>query len=158
MSNQHKHADLIHAWANGAKIQYFNKKRDEWVTVKHPSWKDDVEYRLKLTLEDWQQELVDAILKDGKTVEFQLGGSWHEALLNDVAHDRNRLLAYGWSNFKDRYRIKPDEPTIKVYGVTLHGLSVGKNGETEPYTYTDDNHQFTCKAGDELVLNLSIKP
>lgn len=47
MSNHHQHADLIHAWADGAKIQYFSKKRDKWVTVNNPKWKEGKDYRIK---------------------------------------------------------------------------------------------------------------
>lgn len=153
MSNKHKHADLIHAWADGAKIQYFSKKRDKWVTVTNPSWDDDKDYRK--ALEDWQQELVDAV-KGGKTIEFQLGGTWFEAALNDIVAE-GRLAEYNWSTEK-RYRVKPAvEPTIKVYSITLHGLSVDENGDTEPYIYTDDNQQFTCKVGDKVTVSLSVE-
>jgi len=44
---KHKHADLIHAWAEGAEIQYrFN---DEWSDVENPSFIDCFEYRIKPT-------------------------------------------------------------------------------------------------------------
>ena len=44
-----KHAELIHAWAEGAKIQYFDISRNEWLDTMYnnPSWFDDTEYRLK---------------------------------------------------------------------------------------------------------------
>ena len=44
-----KHAALIHAWADGAEIEYFNKDSLEWMKVvgNNPSWFDDTEYRIK---------------------------------------------------------------------------------------------------------------
>jgi hypothetical protein len=43
---KHKHADLIHAWADGAQIQI--KEYDgNWLDIEMPSWMDDVTYRIK---------------------------------------------------------------------------------------------------------------
>ena len=43
---KHKHADLIHAWADGAKIQV--KEWGEWHDVRSgPYWGKDSEYRIK---------------------------------------------------------------------------------------------------------------
>jgi hypothetical protein len=42
----HKHAELIKAWADGAKIQY----RDEswgWMPVNNPTWVPDMFYRIQ---------------------------------------------------------------------------------------------------------------
>jgi hypothetical protein len=45
---KHKHADLIHAWADGAKIQWRDPKDDErWSDIKIPNWLEDCEYRIK---------------------------------------------------------------------------------------------------------------
>lgn len=41
---KHKHADLIHAWADGAEIQELYDGR--WVDT-DPSWYASVEYRIK---------------------------------------------------------------------------------------------------------------
>jgi hypothetical protein len=43
---KHKHAELIHAWAEGAKIQ-FRYLREEWTDAIHPGWDRDFEYRIK---------------------------------------------------------------------------------------------------------------
>lgn len=44
---RHKHADLIHAWAEGAEIQFLNAD-DKWVDVQErPSWLPGVDYRIK---------------------------------------------------------------------------------------------------------------
>jgi hypothetical protein len=43
---KHKHADLIHAWADGAQIQ--SKNPDEtWVDLNEPIWINSAEYRIK---------------------------------------------------------------------------------------------------------------
>ena len=42
---RHKHADLIHAWADGAKIQ--SKINGTWVDFNEPIWINSAEYRIK---------------------------------------------------------------------------------------------------------------
>lgn len=44
-----KHAALIHAWADGAVIQFFNKDRCKWVDCEDnkPCWSDNETYRVK---------------------------------------------------------------------------------------------------------------
>ena len=45
---KHKHADLIHAWADGAKIQWRDPKDDDcWSDIRIPNWLEDCEYRIK---------------------------------------------------------------------------------------------------------------
>jgi len=44
---RHKHADLIHAWAEGAEIEIFNC--GQWVAVQHPTFSGSLEYRIKPT-------------------------------------------------------------------------------------------------------------
>ncbi len=43
----HKHADLIKAWADGAKIQYKNTYLGRWFDNTTPIWEDHLEYRVK---------------------------------------------------------------------------------------------------------------
>ena len=43
---KHKHADLIHAWADGAEIEYKNAL-NVWMEVDSPDWSSWVEYRIK---------------------------------------------------------------------------------------------------------------
>jgi len=43
---KHKHADLIHAWADGAEIQVKNPF-NEWIDEKNPIWESWIEYRIK---------------------------------------------------------------------------------------------------------------
>jgi len=43
---RHKHADLICAWANGAKIQV-KVDWEKWFDTRKPHWSVDREYRIK---------------------------------------------------------------------------------------------------------------
>jgi hypothetical protein len=47
MKTPHKHAALIKAWADGAKIQYLGRTYGRWHDAETPSWEDDCEYRVK---------------------------------------------------------------------------------------------------------------
>ena len=44
---RHKHADIIIAWAEGAKIEYRSCSSHPWSTIKTPSWDITSEYRVK---------------------------------------------------------------------------------------------------------------
>jgi hypothetical protein len=43
---KHKHADLIHAWADGAEIE-FRLVSGDWRHTDEPAWKWDTVYRIK---------------------------------------------------------------------------------------------------------------
>ena len=43
---KHKHADLIHAWADGQQIQ-FRLPNGTWANTDSPNWQDINEYRIK---------------------------------------------------------------------------------------------------------------
>jgi len=44
---RHKHADLIHAWADGAQIQCKSHENDKWEDVRTPAWGEHFFYRIK---------------------------------------------------------------------------------------------------------------
>jgi len=44
---KHKHAELIHAWADGEQIQWLNQHTNAWRDLEDPAWRDDIEYRIK---------------------------------------------------------------------------------------------------------------
>ena len=44
---KHKHAELIHAWADGAQIQIKDKQTGWEDLCCTPSWRNDFEYRIK---------------------------------------------------------------------------------------------------------------
>ena len=43
---RHVHADLIHAWADGAEIQA-KVNSEEWIGTQNPTWHPTTEYRIK---------------------------------------------------------------------------------------------------------------
>ena len=52
MGQRHKHADVILAWVEGAKIEYRDPARHHsglWVESQHPGWYKNFEYRVKPT-------------------------------------------------------------------------------------------------------------
>ncbi len=47
MKQPHKHAELIHAWADGAEIEVLDDEQ-RWVALKNrPMWFEDMQYRIK---------------------------------------------------------------------------------------------------------------
>lgn len=47
MTQRHKHADVIIAWANGAEIEYRDTTTSPWAKAGTPGWYEDYEYRVK---------------------------------------------------------------------------------------------------------------
>jgi hypothetical protein len=47
MSKPHKHADIIKAWADGAKIEFWNEAICEWKDALTPTWRLNRKYRIK---------------------------------------------------------------------------------------------------------------
>ena len=47
MSKPHKHAALIHAWADGAEIEYCPVGSDVWQPMPTPQWSLIGDYRIK---------------------------------------------------------------------------------------------------------------
>jgi hypothetical protein len=47
MGNRHKHADLIHAWCEGAEIEVKRPSTGSWWDANPPLWDLDYEYRIK---------------------------------------------------------------------------------------------------------------
>ena len=45
--NSHPRAKLIHAWADGAEIEYYDPDLKKWYDACTPSWDAAVEYRIK---------------------------------------------------------------------------------------------------------------
>lgn len=44
---KHKHADLIHAWADGAQIEVKHPSNGSWWDANPPCWDTNYEYRIK---------------------------------------------------------------------------------------------------------------
>jgi hypothetical protein len=90
-----KHADLIHAWANGAQIQSRNDISGSWEDNRLPMWAQDTMYRIKpepkpdvvvysrimgkfkLTNEGIEiQQLIVCELKDRPNIKYTFDGEW----------------------------------------------------------------------------------
>lgn len=52
---RHPHADLIHAFAEGAEIEYLYKGR--WVKAPIPQWDIDTRYRIKPPETPWYEQI-----------------------------------------------------------------------------------------------------
>lgn len=55
------HSELIKAWADGADIEWFNTRTNEWKFIVYPTWREDTKYRIKTT-----KDLVCHINSDGE--------------------------------------------------------------------------------------------
>ena len=55
MNKQHKHAELIKQWAEGAEIEVHYKSVDAWFSKSNPSWSESLEYRIKPKWEKRQE-------------------------------------------------------------------------------------------------------
>lgn len=44
---KHKHYDVIMAYANGAKVEMFERTTKKWVEYDYPSFYEELEYRVK---------------------------------------------------------------------------------------------------------------
>lgn len=78
-----KHAKLIHAYADGAEIELFNKHSKKWESVDHPKWAEDLSYRVKQKPEYIPFEWEDRELLRGKWIKNKENGSeWSVYHLN----------------------------------------------------------------------------
>jgi hypothetical protein len=51
---KHKHAALIHAWADGAEIEWLGDD-EKWHLVHSPAWGVDADYRIKQTVDPYAE-------------------------------------------------------------------------------------------------------
>ena len=47
MKTPHKHAEIIKAWADGDKVEYWDVGEKCWLDIDTPSWAKSNEYRIK---------------------------------------------------------------------------------------------------------------
>ena len=81
---KHKHADLIHAWADGAEIQFTDHVTIQWTDTTHPAWGSVVDYRIK---PDPPKEPIRAwanVYQEGIKLHEKQTGTTLAALRNDV--------------------------------------------------------------------------
>ena len=55
MNKQHKHAELIKAWADGAQIEWYDECQSQYFNCTNPNWGDNTEYRIKPKWEKRQE-------------------------------------------------------------------------------------------------------
>ena len=94
--NPRKHAELIHAWADGAEIEIRRSADAPWEKTETPKWYSDFEYRIK---PERKPDIVHSF-------EVTEGGSvWHS-----LTNDRE-----GWFNqTKANIRLTFDGETGKI--------------------------------------------
>lgn len=148
MTNRHKHAEFIHAWAEGKEIQYFSKNANEWIDLDQPSWHLCDEYRIKP--ENPHEKIIESVVNE---VDFE---SIHKI-----------MLALGWTwNFADkdcRGRYIKRVPTIddmknQVRGMTTD-LIVENLLETSTGGFTVkwyNNHRDTIKVYFKAVSDIFV--
>ena len=99
---KHKHASLIHQWADGAEIEYYSILTNEWRATQKPVWDLNTQYRIKQP--QWQQDLQQA-LKHGDQVEYLMDGTWIPIYTLDNEK---------WAT-EDKYRVKPQPVYVWAY-------------------------------------------
>jgi hypothetical protein len=87
---KHKHAELIKAWADGAKIEFFNVFQ-EWVDADNPEWKEGCIYRIK------PKPKTDNVFQQGVGC-WVIGKSWHIYVQEkpNLAQIKNTRTLLGW--------------------------------------------------------------
>jgi hypothetical protein len=95
---KHKHADLIHAWADGAQIQWRDSKYEPWSDLKTPNWIGDCEYRIK------PEPKPDIVVYSRVVGKFLIGcdGIEIQQLILQPADNPNIKYTFGgeWGNLK----------------------------------------------------------
>jgi hypothetical protein len=83
---KHKHADLIHAWADGAEIEIKHPSNSSWWDAKPPAWDLNYEYRIKPTPKPDLYKYVDLVRADEREACAKLCESCHwEMMPKEVA-------------------------------------------------------------------------
>lgn len=73
---QHKHAAVIHAWADGAEIEYRGKDGDQWMRTGIPEWVDHTQYRVK----------PEKVYPETRMTLSELNNVWGRAPTNEEVH------------------------------------------------------------------------
>lgn len=139
---KHKHAELIKAWADGAKIQYFSGL-GYWNDIEYPRWLPNEEYRIKPEPRpQWQQDLIDAA-RAGKVVEYRSRFSNKWEIADILMSNPDGRYSFGDKSVVD-YRIRPEKVTRYLWaykGTVLNHFSseteVILNGFQDEYKRLD---------------------
>ncbi len=127
MTQPHKHAAIIKAWADGAEIE-FQSNNGPWSDVSEPRWYHDHEYRVKPQPQPqpqphkWQKEM-DAF-KEGKTIQGRCGPDYSWVTAYYPFCETPPL----------EYRIKPETVRVRLFWWKPHSEAViNAVSETEQY-------------------------
>ena len=94
-----KHAEVIHAWADGAAIECFNKcASNAWVLAPFPTFSDNIDYRVKIKVDDKAIAACKADLDElaGEAAHFKRGvktATDHYNHILDVINIKQRTLS-----------------------------------------------------------------
>lgn len=97
--NRHKHADLIIAWANGAKIQF--EDNGFWTDTDSPCWIKTFNYRIK-------PEPVPTLIKS-ISANFEPNAGMMQIALNVYGEHENLLKFYKKMENKLKFRSDVNE-------------------------------------------------
>lgn len=105
---EHKHADVIRAFADGKAIQYFNSSDGLWEDTKTPTFGIGVKYRVKPEEDKWKE--VREHWERGGTIQYKkkVGSFTEERIMKWVdLHpcDDKYVAAINWDGLE--WRIKP---------------------------------------------------
>ena len=79
---RHVHADLIHAWAEGAIIQC-KLDQSDWIDLKYPVFTDGFEYRIKPKEPEWWENIPEhGLLVKNKISYYVYGVTCIDDLVN----------------------------------------------------------------------------
>ena len=72
MNTPHKHAEVIKAWADGAKIEYRQPKHEpeNWEYTPTPEWHNELEYRVKIEPKKYKVDAWLVFRQDGSLVSI----------------------------------------------------------------------------------------
>lgn len=138
MSNPHKHAAVIKAWADGADIEFRNpccsgEVNNGWIPLSSgvicANWYNEYEYRVKPMPHKWQKE-IDAFNR-GEEVQWQYNYS-----PNPLRPCWQRCVDPDWNHSKVTYRIKP-KPEIQRWSVASNGIPYVSSKGTLMLTFED---------------------
>lgn len=104
-NKEHKHKDLIIAWANGAEIERYSNESNCWVKTHKPAWSEFSHYRIKpqpkvvpFDLEEDAEKLIWKAVKSIKTSHCYVITGLHSnsgiVTVGDTSYYIESLLKY----------------------------------------------------------------
>ena len=96
---KHIHADLIIAWANGAKIQFKYPSEEVWEDTNYPDWIEGMQYRIKpKSPEEYSRDAIQSLKSlQGYNVDVEAVHGIADDILCDL------LIDLGFQDVVDEY-------------------------------------------------------